>query len=130
MRAFTATILVTVFSATAAHAIPNFAPTASSGWFAYTREFMRPVSGPGPVVQDPKYPRVTNDDFRATGKQPTNAIGDTTNPILQPWAADTVRKFNTQALSGKPVISQHAECRAVGVTNFDLEPMTRPMFML
>ena len=28
------------------------------------------------------------------------------------------------------MISQHAQCRAVGVTNFILEPMTRPMFIL
>lgn len=130
MRTLTAAILITALSASAANAIPNFAPTASSGWFAYSREFMRPPSGPGPVVQDPKYPRVTNDDFRATGKQPTNAIADLTNPILQPWAADVVRKVNAQALAGIPVVGQHAQCRAVGVTNFDLEPMTRPMFIL
>jgi hypothetical protein len=130
MRVICAGLLLTVVSATAANAIPNFAPTASSGWFAYTREFMRPASGPGPVMQDAKYPRVTNDDFRATGKQPTNAVGDATNPILQPWAAEVVRKFNALSLAGKPVISQHAECRAVGVTNFILEPMTRPMFIL
>lgn len=130
MRTFTAAILLTALSASAANAIPNFAPTASSGWFAYSREFMRPVSGPGPIMQDPKYPRVTNDDFRATGKQPTNAIADLTNPILQPWAADVVRKVNAKALAGIPVVGQHAQCRAVGVTNFDLEPMTRPMFIL
>ncbi len=131
MRATFAALLLTTVSATAANAVPDFAPTASSGWFAYTREFLAPPGGgPGPVMQDPKYPRVTNDDFRATGKQPTNAIGDTTNPILQPWAADVIRKFNAQALSGNPVIGQHAECRAIGVTNFILEPMTRPMFIL
>jgi hypothetical protein len=130
MRTAITVLIATAFSASAANAVPNFAPTANSGWFAYTREFLAPTSGPGPVMQDKKYPRVTNDDFRATGKQPTNAIGDATNPILQPWAADVVRKFNAQALSGKPVISQHAECRAVGVTNFILEPMTRPMFIL
>lgn len=130
MRTLTTAILLTALSATSAYAIPNFAPTASSGWFAYTREFMRPPSGPGPVMQDPKYPRVTNDDFRATGKQPTNAIADLTNPILQPWAAEVVRKVNARALAGTPVVGQHAQCRAIGVTNFDLEPMTRPMFIL
>ncbi len=130
MRVLTAAILISAFSATAADAIPDFAPTASSGWFAYTRDFMRPPSGPGPVMQDPKYPRVTNDDFRATGKQPTYPIADLTNPVLQPWVADTIRKFNAEALAGRPVISQHAQCRAVGVTNFILEPMTRPMFIL
>jgi hypothetical protein len=131
MRTAIVVFIATALSTTAANAIPSFAPTASSGWFAYTREFLAPPGGgPGPVMQDKRYPRVTNDDFRATGKQPTNAIGDTTNPILQPWAADVIRKFNAQALAGKPVISQHAECRAIGVTNFILEPMTRPMFVL
>src|SRR5205085_3050888 len=101
MRTLTAALLLTALSATTANAIPNFAPTASSGWYAYTREFLAPPGGgPGPVMQDKKYPRVTNDDFRATGKQPTNAIGDATNPILQPWAADVIRKFNAQALAG------------------------------
>ena len=130
MRTAIVVFIATALSTTAANAIPSFAPTASSGWFAYTREFLAPPGGgPGPVMQDKRYPRVTNDDFRATGKQPTNAIGDTTNPILQPWAADVIRKFNAQALAGKPVISQHAECRAIGVTNFILEPMTRPIFI-
>ena len=71
MRAFIAVLLVTVFSATAANAIPDFAPTASSGWFAYSRDFMRPPGRSGSRDAGPKYPRVTNDDFRATGKQPT-----------------------------------------------------------
>ncbi|HEX5279289.1 MAG TPA: hypothetical protein VFW28_04340 [Micropepsaceae bacterium] len=130
MRSLTAALLLTAFSATAANAIPNFAPAASSGWFAYSRDFMRPASGPGPIQQDRNHPRVTNDDFRATGKQPTNAIADLSNPVLLPWAREVVRKFNDQALAGIPVVSQHAQCRAVGVTNFDLEPMTRPMFIL
>jgi hypothetical protein len=132
MRKLTAALLLSTLYASVANAAspPVFAPTASTGWFAYTREFMRPPAGPGPVMQDPKYPRVTNDDFRATGRQPTYPVADLTNPILQPWASGEIRKFNAQALAGKPVISQHAECRPVGVTNFILEPMTRPMFIL
>jgi hypothetical protein len=122
--------LVTTIWTAAAAAAPNFAPTASSGWYSYSRAFLAPPSGPGPVMQDPKYPLVTNDDFRATGKQPTYPLGDTTNPILQPWAAERLRKVNAETLAGKPIVSQHAECRPVGVTYFDLEPMTRPMFIL
>src|SRR5579863_3415787 len=100
MRTAIAVLLTTALSSTAANAIPDFAPTASSGWFAYTREFFAPPGGgPGPVMQDKKYPRVTNDDFRATGKQPTYPIADVTNPILQPWTADVIRKFNAQALA-------------------------------
>jgi hypothetical protein len=109
---------------------PNFTPDSSAGWFSYQREFTPPPSGPGPVVQDSRYPRVTNDDFRATGKQPTFPIADTSNPILQPWAAEVVKKRNATALSGTPVYSLHASCYPVGVLEFDLEPMTRPMFIV
>ena len=132
MRKFAIAIVATALGAAtaAAAAPPNFAPTANSGWYAYSRAFMPPPSGPGPVMQDPKYPLVTNDDFRATGRQPTYPMGDPTNPILQPWAAESLRKVNSQTLAGKPIVSQHAECRPVGVTYFDLEPMTRPMFIL
>ena len=129
MRGFMAALLMTASTASGA-AAPNFAPTAASGWYSYTREFLAPPSGPGPVKQDPKHPLVTNDDFRATGRQPTYPIADTTNPILQPWAAERLRKVNAETLSGKPIVSQHAECRPIGITYFDLEPMTRPMFML
>jgi hypothetical protein len=133
MRRVTATLLITALSAGAAGtaaAAPNFAPTASSGWYSYSRAFLEPQSGPGPVMQDPKYPLVTNDDFRATGRQPTYPIGDATSPILQPWAAERLRKVNAETLSGKPIVSQHAECRPIGITYFDLEPTTRPMFIL
>jgi hypothetical protein len=118
-------------SAMAADASPPvFASDPSAGWFAYTRVFIPPPSGPGPVRLDPAYPRVTNDDYRATGAQPTPAVGDPNNPILQPWAADSVRKRNELVLSGKPSFSLHASCWPVGIPHFLLEPMTRPMYIV
>jgi hypothetical protein len=118
-------------SAIAASATPpNFAPDPSAGWFAYKREFIAPKSGPGPVVQHPKYPRVTNDDYRATGQQPTFAFADIDNPILQPWARDVIRKQNELVASGKAAYSRHASCYPVGVPAFDLLPMTRPMYFV
>jgi hypothetical protein len=116
--------------ATAADAPPVFTPNPSAGWFAYTRVFIQPASGPGPVRLDPKYPRVTNDDFRATGAQPTPAVGDADNPILQPWVADKVRKRNAAVLAGAPAFSLHAACWPVGIPHFLLEPMTRPMYIV
>jgi hypothetical protein len=109
---------------------PTFTPDPSAGWFAYTRVFIPPPSGPGPVRLDPKYPRVTNDDYRATGAQPTPAVGDANNPILQPWAAASVRKRNEAVLAGKPAFSLHAACYPVGIPHFLLEPMTRPMYIV
>ena len=50
---------------------PNFAPDSTVGWYNYGRQFMPPLSGPGPVKQHPDHPYVTNDEFRITGQQPT-----------------------------------------------------------
>jgi hypothetical protein len=117
------------FSAMAADP-PNFAPHPSVGWFAYSRNWIAPPSGAGPVRMHPAYPHVSNDEFRLTGRQPTFAIGDPDSPILQPWARDVVRKRNELILSGKPVFSPHASCWPVGVPAFILQPMTRPMYIV
>src|ERR1700730_9253644 len=89
------------FSAMAQGTPPDFAPNASIGWYAYNRLFIPPASGPGPVLQDPTRPYVSNDEFRVTGKQPTERVADLNPPILLPWARDAVRKRNELVLSGK-----------------------------
>ena len=38
---------------------------------ALGRVFIAPKDGPGPVMQDPEHPYVTNDEFRVSGRQPT-----------------------------------------------------------
>ena len=81
---------------------PNFAPNPSVGWVASSGEFMPPASGPGPVRRDPAHPRVSNDDYRERGAQPTFPMGDASAPILQPWAREVLRKRNEFVLSGKP----------------------------
>jgi len=116
--------------AAGAPSVPNFAPNPSATWFAYKREFIAPKSGPGPVMQHVKYPRVTNDDYRVTGQQPTFAFADIDNPILQPWAREVIRKQNEIVSSGKPAYSRHASCYPVGIPHFLLMPMTRPMYFV
>lgn len=118
------------FSAMAQGTPPNFAPDAGIGWYAYNRLFIAPPSGPGPVLQDPSRPYVSNDEFRVTGKQPTERVADLNSPILQPWARDVVRKRNELVLSGKYVPSPTASCWPKGVTAFLLSPMTQPMFFV
>ena len=109
---------------------PNFAPNASIGWYAYSRIFIPPASGPGPVQQDRAHPYVSNDEFRVTGKQPTAEFADLSNPILQPWAREVVRKRNEMVAAGKPVYTPHASCWPVGVPGFILRPMTQPMYFI
>jgi hypothetical protein len=109
---------------------PNFAPNPNIGWFAYNRLLIPPASGAGPVQQDPAHPYVPNDEFRVTGRQPTQRRADLDNPILQPWARDVLRKRNELVLSGKLVASPSASCWPVGVTRFLLTPMTQPMYVI
>ena len=109
---------------------PSFAPNANIGWYNYSRQFIAPPSGPGPVQQDPEHPYVSNDDFRVTGRQPTEQLADLNNPILQPWARDVVRKRNELVLAGKPANPPHASCWPVGVPGFLLRPMTEPMYFI
>ena len=118
------------FSAMAQGAPPNFAPDASIGWYAYNRQFIPPPSGPGPVQQDAARPYVSNDEFRVTGRQPTEQLADLDNPILQPWARDVLRKRNALVLSGKPANPPHASCWPVGVPGFLLRPMTQAMYFV
>jgi hypothetical protein len=118
------------FSALAQGTPPNFAPDASVGWYAYNRIFIPPASGAGPVQQDPAHPYVSNDEFRVTGRQPTQQLADLSNPILQPWARDVVRKRNELVLAGKLVPSPSASCWPKGVTAFLLSPMTQPMYFV
>jgi hypothetical protein len=109
---------------------PDFAVNASVGWYAYNRQFIPPLSGAGPVQQDRARPYVSNDEFRVTGKQPTEQLADLNNPILQPWARDLVRKRNELVLSGRPAHPPHASCWPVGVPGFLLRPMTQAMYFV
>jgi hypothetical protein len=109
---------------------PLFTPNSSAGWFAFSRQFIPPPRGPGPVTADPVHRGVSNDEFRATGRQPSMAVADLNNPILQPWAREKMRERNEIVLSGKQIFSAHAACWPEGIPHFLLEPMTRPMYIL
>jgi len=113
-----------------AQSTPSFAPNPGVGWYAYNRMFIPPASGPGPVMQDPSRPYVSNDEFRVTGRQPTERVADLSTPILQPWARDVVAKRNALILSGKYIPSPTASCWPKGVTPFLLSPMTQPMYFI
>jgi len=118
------------FSAMAQEATPNFATDRNIGWYAYNRLFIAPAHGAGPVQQDPARPYVSNDEFRVSGRQPTERVADLNSPILQPWTREVIRKRNEAVLSGKLVGTPTASCWPKGVTAFLLSPMTQPMFFV
>ncbi|HEX5280424.1 MAG TPA: hypothetical protein VFW28_10110 [Micropepsaceae bacterium] len=108
---------------------PDFAPNDKVRWIALTSEFIAPPSGAGPVMDDPAHPYVSNNLAARTGKVPTFPVGDITNPILQPWAREAVRKHNELAMSGKGAYTLQARCWPMGVPAFLLYPV-RPVYFV
>ena len=87
-----------------AAAIPDF-----SGMWAhpYLTGFEIPFSGPGPVLNRSRSPNgVAN--FQ-------KLVGDYTNPILQPWAAEVVKKFGDMSLAGVGYPTPSNQCWPGGV---------------
>jgi hypothetical protein len=88
---------------TAAPSIPDF----SGPWnHASLNGLELPLSGPGPV---------RNKSRRLTGPQAgvgngTQLVGDYTNPILQPWAAEVVKRFGEISLAGKGYPTPRNQC--------------------
>jgi hypothetical protein len=110
--------------------LPNFSPNASVSWVGDQRGFRPISSGAGPVMEDPAHPAVGNDEFRLTGKQPAFATADLSNPILQPWARDALRKRNERILAGEPGFGPRVSCWPGGVPTFLLGAPFRPMFII
>jgi hypothetical protein len=70
-----------------------------------------PLSGPGPV---------RNRSRERTGPQAgvgdrRQLVGDYTNPILQPWAAEVVKKLGEMSLAGVGVPNPRNQCWPSGV---------------
>jgi hypothetical protein len=109
-------------------AVPNFSPNSSTGWLAQDDEFIAPPSGPGPVRSDPAHPYVSFYKFPRNPK-PTFRVADLTNPILQPWTREALRKVNERSLGGKIVSIPKERCWPVGVPAFLLLPATPVYFI-
>lgn len=101
--------------------VPNFSPDRSTGWIAAGQVFLPPASGPGPVVRDPAHlPKPGVSSF---------PVADLSNPILQPWAKEELRKANERALSGKAAYTPKERCWPIGVPGFLLYPVF-PVYFL
>jgi hypothetical protein len=89
----------------AASSIPDF----SRVWFHPSFPwFEPPASGPGPLTNLSRWPQLPGDAAGTLAIPPTKEgvsdydqlVGDYTNPILQPWAAEVVKKFGEMSLAG------------------------------
>ena len=107
-------------------AIPNFALDSNTGWLKPPGdEFIQPDSGPGPVKSDPAHPYVSN----AVALQETVKIADLTNPILQPWVVEVMRRANDEVFAGKVGFTARSRCWPHGVPGFLLYPV-HPIFFI
>src|SRR6266852_4179399 len=118
-------------------AIPNFGMDATVGWIAGVQgsdepigdDFLAPPSGPGPVISDKDHPYIDNAFALRTGRQPTFHVADLSNPILQPWVREELRKVNERVLAGKAQFTPKERCWPIGVPGWLLYPVT-PVYFL
>ncbi len=96
------------------------------GWFPAGDDFMPPESGPGPIAFDPAHPYYSNQ----SGRQPTDRVADLSNPILQPWAREQMRKANAVVIAGKVPYNPRETCHMAGVPGFDVFSRLRPVYFL
>jgi hypothetical protein len=110
----TATPVATATSA----AIPDFSGIWNHPAFPW---FEPPASGPGPVTNKSRWPQQTAPSGAGSPGVPPNKdgqgvsdydqlVGDYTNPILQPWAAQIVKKFGELSLAGISYGNSSNEC--------------------
>ena len=91
-------------AAQSAVSIPNFSGVWAHPYFP---GFEPPASGPGPVV---------NKSRRRDGVgNPNQFVGDYTNPILKPQAAEVVRKYGEISLAGGAYPTPSNQCWPSGV---------------
>jgi hypothetical protein len=132
-----AAIFASPAAAAEAAARPNFAPDNGVGWIAGVpdgispigQDFLPPPSGPGPITFDKAYPYVDSAIAQNFGKQPTLRIADLSNPILQPWVREALRKVNERALKALVMFTPKERCWPIGVPAFLLYPVT-PVYFL
>ena len=109
-RVFTTLILTTVaFPALSDNstAIPDFGGT----WGRNAFNFEAPPSGPGPIRN---LRRVGKDASTPTtgGGDPIPLVGDYTNPILKPHAAEVVKRMGESSASGHDILDPSNQCAA------------------
>jgi len=129
--------VISAWPAIGAEKVPDFSSDSRIGWIAGVpdgvspvgQDFLQPPSGPGPVTFDKAHPYVDSAISRRTGAQPTLRVADLSNPILQPWVREELRKVNQRALTAMIMFTPKERCWPIGVPGFLLYPVT-PIYFL
>jgi hypothetical protein len=96
-----------------------------------------PVRGPGPIVNKSRRRQIVNADGLGLSaanaplvSEPRQLVGDYTNPILKPWAAEVVKKFGEISLTFVAYPSPSNQCWPGGVPyvfwNFGMQILQQP----
>ena len=113
-----------VLAADSAAEVPPFA-FMDGGWQAAGADFLQPPSGPGPVRDVPGHEHGGNN----TGAQPTFRDADLSNPILQPWVRDALKKVNDRIAAGGGGFTPQVSCIPLGVPAYLLHP-AQPVYFI
>jgi len=79
------------------------------------------------VTFDKAHPYIPN-GARGGGRQPTYRVADLSNPILQPWAKEQMKKTNDEVLAGKMPFRARELCWPIGVPGFAIFSAVEPTF--
>jgi hypothetical protein len=109
---------------TSSASIPNFAPDDRTSWYPDRPDgdnFLSPASGPGPIQQVKDIPYVPNNGRDFASSHPTYRIADLSNPILQPWVREIMKKDNDEVRAGNKIPFMARErCYPGGVPEFEI----------
>ena len=102
-------------------------PEFSGYWTHNNSHFSQPEEGPGPVTHLPGLRHLYQQDLRQGVVEGTRLwLGDASNPILQPWAAEVIKAHNEDEIANNESGWQALQlCRLVGVPHILLlrEPL-------
>jgi hypothetical protein len=90
----------------------------NAAWVFGLGDYVAIPGEPSPTRNDPAHPYVSNNEFRATGAQPTFRVADLSNPNIKSWAKEIMKRENDKALSGGMPFSWRASCMPSGVPAF------------
>src|SRR5215510_13600575 len=106
-----------------AHALPDFAPDPDTAWTPeFFDNFHPPASGPGPVIQDRRFP-----SFQTGDGQNTDRIADLANGVLQSWVIEKLRMTNDRVHAGKIPFVARERCWPGGVPGFLVYALLLPI---
>ena len=108
--------------------IPDFSSN-DAAWVFGLGDYVAIPGEPSPTRNDPAHRYVSNNEFRASGAQPTYRIADLSNPNIKPWAKEVMKQENNKALSGRMPYSARASCMPSGVPAFMMAAVEPIHFM-